>query len=275
MRSHYASWPTTLPAFARRCGSALRWRLVSSIGFGKKRGPSRGWKLRTSSPQRGNNTGGGTCSGEGRVGRQFFSEILSTVDQVEAVLGKPSRPVIAKVVSELDGICRDFIERSPFVIVASSDSAGRVAVSPKGDPPGFVKVLDDKTLAIPERPGNRRADTFRNVLENPKIGLIFLVPGKGETLRVSGTARIVRDAWLRESMAEAGRVPDLALVVEVEEAFVHCTKSAVRSKIWKPETWNPDGLASIGEAMVAHGQLHVSVARMVAIAEHDERTRLY
>ena len=191
------------------------------------------------------------------------------------MIGKPSYRVMAKVVSKLDQICRDFISRSPFVIVASCDALGCVDVSPKGDPPGFVKVLDDKTLAIPERLGNQRADTFRNVLQNPKVGLIFIIPGKGETLRVSGTAQIIRDLWLREMMVEAGRIPELALVVQVEEAFAHCTKCMVRSKIWKPETWNPKGLASIGEAMVAHGQLDMTVAEMVAIATDDEQTRLY
>lgn len=212
---------------------------------------------------------------ESSAERRIFNEILSTVDQVEEVIGKPSSRVTAKVVSKLDRICRDFISRSPFVIVASYDASGFVDVSPKGDSPGFVKVLNEKMLAIPERPGNRRADTFRNMLQNPKVGLIFIIPGKGETLRVSGTAQIVQDVWLRESMAEAGQIPELALVVEVEEAFPHCTKCMVRSKIWKPETWNPDGLASIGEAMVTHGQLDMSVDEMVAIAENDERTRLY
>ena len=136
-------------------------------------------------------------------------------------------------------------------------------------------MLDDRTLAIPERPGNRRADTFRNVLRQPRVGLIFLVPGKAETLRISGTARIARDAWLRERLAMAGRVPDLALVVNVEEAFMHCTKCTVRSRMWQPDSWNPDGLASIGEAMVVHGRLDMSIAEMRAIAENDERERLY
>jgi PPOX class probable FMN-dependent enzyme len=202
-------------------------------------------------------------------------ETLSTEDEIEAVLGKPTSRVLAKVVDTLDDICRAFIARSPFVVVATSDAAGRVDVSPKGDPPGFVKVLDDRTLAIPERPGNRRADTFRNVLQNPKVGLIFIVPNKGETLRISGTARIVRDAWLRERMVVAGRVPELALVVTVEEAFMHCTKCMVRSRIWQPDTWNADGLASIGEAMVMHGRLDMTVAEMHVMAENDARTRLY
>jgi len=202
-------------------------------------------------------------------------EVLSTEAAVENVIGKPSPKVLAKVVNHLDDICRSFIARSPFVVVASSDSAGNLDVSPKGDPPGFVCVLDDRTIAIPERLGNRRADTFRNVLQNPNVGLIFIVPDKGETLRISGSARIVRDAWLLERMKVADRVPELALVVTVEEAFVHCTKCMVRSQIWKPETWNSEGLVSIGEAMVVHGRLDLSIAEMRTIAENDEQTRLY
>jgi PPOX class probable FMN-dependent enzyme len=202
-------------------------------------------------------------------------EVLSTEAEIEATIGKPSSKVLAKVVDALDDICRAFIARSPFVVVGSSDSAGRLDVSPKGDAPGFVHVLDSRTIAIPERLGNRRADTFRNVLQRPKVGLIFIVPGKGETLRVSGTARIVRDAWLRERMAVGDRVPELALMVTIEEVFLHCTKCMVRSRMWQPDTWNADGLASIGEAMVAHGRLDISVAEMQSIAENDARTRLY
>jgi PPOX class probable FMN-dependent enzyme len=202
-------------------------------------------------------------------------EIFSTEAEIEAAIGKPVPRMLAKVVDTLDDICRAFIARSPFVVIASSDLAGRVDVSPKGDPPGFVQVLDGRTVAIPERPGNRRADTFRNVLQNPRVGVIFVVPGKGETLRVSGTARIVRDAWLREQMTVAGRVPELALVVTIDEAFMHCTKCMVRSRIWQPETWNPDGLVSIGEAMIVHAHLDMTIAEIQALAENDLRTRLY
>ncbi len=148
-------------------------------------------------------------------------EILTTEEEIEAILGKPAPRALTKVVDSLDDICLAFIARSPFILVASSDAAGRVDVSPKGDPAGFVHVLDHRTIAIPERPGNRRADTFHNVLQNPKVGLIFIIPGKGETLRVSGTARIARDTWLRERMTVSNRVPELALVVTVEEAFMH------------------------------------------------------
>jgi PPOX class probable FMN-dependent enzyme len=203
-------------------------------------------------------------------------EILTTKEEVEAVLGKPTSRSLAKVVDALDDICLAFIARTPFVLVASSDAAGHVDISPKGDPAGFVHVLDRGTIAIPERPGNRRADTFHNVLQNPKVGLIFMIPGKGETLRVSGTARIARDPWLLEEMAVADRVPDLALVVTVEEAFMHCTKCMVRSRIWQPDTWNAGGLASMAEAVIVHGRLvDFSVAELQAMSENDIRTRLY
>jgi uncharacterized protein len=202
-------------------------------------------------------------------------EILSIEDEIEAVIGKPGPRMLAKVVDSLDEICHAFIARSPFVVVASSDSNGHFDVSPKGDQPGFVQVLDDRTIAIPERPGNRRADTFRNVLQNPRVGLMFIVPGKGETLRVSGTARVVRDAWLREQMAVDGRLPELALVVTVEEAFVHCTKCMVRSRMWQPDSWNDAKLPTNVEAVIAHGRLDISVAELRSIYENDVRTRLY
>lgn len=148
-----------------------------------------------------------------------FHEVLTSEAEVEAILGKPNQHVLAKEIDHLDDLCLAFIARSPFVLVASYDVAGHLDVSPKGDPPGFVRVLDTQTLAIPERPGNRRADTFRNVLQTPRVGLIFLVPGKGETLRVNGTARIVRDMWLRVQMAVDDRIPELALVVTIEDSL--------------------------------------------------------
>jgi PPOX class probable FMN-dependent enzyme len=162
------------------------------------------------------------------------------------------------------------------VLIASSDVNGDVDVSPKGDPPGFVQVLDDRTLAIPDRPGNRRADTFRNILQNPKVGLFFLIPGKQETLRVSGTAMIVRDGWLRERMAIQGKRPDFAIVVTVEEAFMHCAKCIIRSKFWEMEQW-PDvaELPSLARIMIDHGKLSDSVEEMQALIDESYRERLY
>lgn len=161
-----------------------------------------------------------------------FSEIITTVAQLREVMGYPSHRVTDIAIPKLDKHCRAFIAKSPLVFIASSDGRGNMDISPKGEPPGFVKILDDNTLAIPDRPGNHRADTFQNILENPKVGLFFLVPGKGETLRMSGTAMIVRDASLRESMVMNGKIPDFALVVNIKEAFFHCAKCMLRSRIW-------------------------------------------
>ena len=213
---------------------------------------------------------------DGAESAMIFNEVLSSEAEIDSIIGRPNSRVLAKVTNRLDDLCREFIGASPFLVVSSSDSQGRMDCSPKGDPAGFVQVLDDWTLAIPERPGNRRADTFRNVLQNPKVGLVFLVPGKGETLRINGTARIVRDSWLREKLAHKGIVPELALVVRVEEVFAHCTKCMVRSELWKPESWKPEGMHfTIASAMVAHGKLELSVQEMQAIADERVRTSLY
>ena len=205
-----------------------------------------------------------------------FDDVITTEAELRAVIGEPSHRVRGKVVPHLDEHCRAFIARSPFLLIASGDGAGHLDVSPKGDPPGFVQVLDDHTLAVPDRPGNRRVDTFLNLLERPEVGLIFLIPGTRETLRVSGTAAIVRDARLRERMAVDGRVPDLTLVVMVERALFHCPKCMIRSKLWQPDAW-PDtsDLATLGEIMVAHGKLAETVEEMQAIIDRDGRERLY
>ena len=205
-----------------------------------------------------------------------FSDIITTEEQFREVMGNPSYRVTNKTLSMLDKHCRAFIAKSPFLLIASSDLQGNVDISPKGDPPGFVRVLDDKTLAIPDRPGNRRADTFKNILQNPKVGLFFLIPSKGETLRVGGTAMILRDQSLRESMAIHGKIPDFALVINVNEVFFHCSKCIVRSKIWQSDHWPElEGLPSLAQTMVDAGQLEDSVEEMQAIVEKDEKERLY
>ncbi|NQW18828.1 MAG: pyridoxamine 5'-phosphate oxidase family protein [Chloroflexi bacterium] len=179
-----------------------------------------------------------------------FADEITTEDQLRAILGTPTGRAVDKVVTTLDRHCRAVIERSPFLLIASADSEGNMDVSPKGDPPGFVRILDDSTLAIPDRKGNRRADTFTNILQNPKIGLYFLVPGFKESLRVTGTARIVRDIELRESMAERGSVPELAIVVDVVDAFFHCAKCIIRSGLWESAQWaDPTSIASFGQIL--------------------------
>lgn len=149
-------------------------------------------------------------------------------------------------------------------------------ISPKGDPPGFIRVLDDKTLAIPDRPGNRRADTFCNILENPRVGLLFLIPGKQETLRMCGTATIVRDRWVREPMAFAGKLPEFAIVVRVDEVFFHCAKCAIRSRLWDRASW-PDiaDLANHAQVLVEQGMLDMSIEEVQARIQKNAREGLY
>ncbi|MDY6901417.1 MAG: MSMEG_1061 family FMN-dependent PPOX-type flavoprotein [Cyanobacteriota bacterium] len=206
-----------------------------------------------------------------------FSEIITTVEQLREIIGYPTYRVTDIVIPKLDKHCRAFITKSPLVFIASSDTNGNMDISPKGDPPGFVKILDDNTLAIPDRPGNRRADTFQNILENPQVGLFFLVPGRGETLRISGTATIVRDKPLRESMAINNKIPELAVIVNIKkEAFFHCSKCMLRSKIWKSEQWESiDDLSSLAQKMVDAANLKESVEEMQLLIEQDEREGLY
>lgn len=207
---------------------------------------------------------------------QLFSEVITNEAELRAILGHPSYVAANKAVTSLDDHCRAMITASPFLLIASADAQGNLDVSPKGDPPGFVHVLDDRTIAIPDRPGNRRADTFRNIIANPNVGLIFLIPGKDETLRISGKAMIVRDLWLRERMAQRGKVPEFALVVSVEEAFLHCAKCVIRSGLWTQEKW-PEigGLASLARVMVAHGKLADSEEKVQELIDESIRDRLY
>jgi PPOX class probable FMN-dependent enzyme len=204
------------------------------------------------------------------------SEIVTTESQFRAVIGQPSRRVIRKHVAALDEHCRAFIARSPFVLLASADAEGNMDVSPKGDPPGFVRILDDTTVAIPERPGNRKADTFSNLLQNRQVGLLFLIPGKQETLRVSGTAVIARDAWLRAEMPVDEKVPEFAIVVSIREVFFHCAKCVIRSGLWEPMHW-PDvaGLPSLARAMIDAGKLEETPEELQALIDKDVRERLY
>ena len=206
-----------------------------------------------------------------------FARVLSSEEELRELMGEPiSQSVVDKSLSALDRHCRLFIGRSPFVLISSSDAGGRSDISPKGDPPGFVRVLDDHTLAIPERPGNRRLDTLRNILQNPRVGLIFLIPGKRETLRVSGTARIVQDAELAATLSVAGKSPDLCIVIDVEEAFFHCAKCIVRSKLWSPEHWPPiDDLPSLAQTMIDAAGINAPEQMVQGIIDKDERERLY
>jgi PPOX class probable FMN-dependent enzyme len=160
---------------------------------------------------------------------------ISSEEELRAFLGEPGDLVKAKVVDRLNALTRRFVDLSPFVLLATAGDDGTCDVSPRGDPAGFVHVLDDRTLLLPERPGNRLADSLRNVLANPNVGLLFLVPGVGETLRINGSARIVTDPELLEPLTVEGKAPRLAVLVEIEQVFTHCPKAFIRSELWNPE----------------------------------------
>lgn len=168
---------------------------------------------------------------------------ITDVDELEALVGRPGPAAVAKQRPALHELDRQWLAASPFCLVATADADGRCDVSPKGDPAGeLVRVLDDRTLALAERPGNRRVDGFRNVLANPHVGLIFFLPGRGDTLRVNGRARLVREAPFFDDLVVKGHRPVLALVVEVEEVFHHCSKAFLRAKLWDPATWHPEAV---------------------------------
>jgi uncharacterized protein len=206
-----------------------------------------------------------------------FSSVVRSEAELRELMGAPiAPPVVEKTLSSLDRHCLAFIGRAPFVLLASTDAEGRMDISPKGDAPGFVQVLDNETLVIPERPGNQRFDTFRNLFESPRIGLIFLVPGKRETLRISGTAEVVRDRELLETMAANGKTPALAIAVHVEEAFFHCAKCIIRSHLWQPELWpSIEGLPTLAETMKDAASLPMPVEVLEGIIKEDEENRLY
>jgi PPOX class probable FMN-dependent enzyme len=180
-----------------------------------------------------------------------------------------------KVLPRLDKHCRDFIALSPFLVLASADAEGRADASPRGDAPGFVEVIDDRTVLIPHRRGNNRVDSYLNVLASPGVGLIFFVPGIAETLRVNGTARLSSDATLLSPMAVQDRVPTLGLIVSVEEAFFHCGKALIRSKLWDPETRIERGRFPTLGRIIADQTQAVDAAEADANLEEAYRTRLY
>ncbi len=170
-----------------------------------------------------------------------WTEVTSETELRE-LLGEPSPRARDKERTRLHELDREWLATSPFCLIATSAADGTCDVSPKGDPPGFAMVLDDATIAIPERPGNKRADGWHNVLSNPHVGLIFMVPGRGDTLRINGRARLVSDAPFLDDMVVKGHRPVLALVVEIEQIFHHCQKAFLRSKLWDPASWDSGDL---------------------------------
>ncbi len=191
---------------------------------------------------------------------------VTTLEQLREVYPAPAERSVLKEVDHLDHHCRAFIALSAFVLISSSDADGACDASPKGGPPGFVTVLDDHRLLIPDATGNRRLDSLQNMLENPRVGLLFLIPTMGEVLRVNGQVELSRDPELLQGLQTGGRPAKLALIVTVEEAYLHCAKSIIRSKLWKTESWpDPEELPSAAEILNDHigiGDLAASAAAL-------------
>lgn len=209
--------------------------------------------------------------------RQQFTDYVTSEDELRALVGEPRELVIKKQLPALDRHCRAFIARSPFLLIGTANAQGQCDVSPRGDAPGFVLALDDQTLVIPDRPGNRRIDSLRNIVTHGGIGLLFMVPGVEETLRINGQASIVRDADLMARLAAQGKAPLLAVVVDVQEAFLQCPKALKRSRLWDAATW-PERSALPTLAQMLHDQVpmpDVTVEALDAAFEQGYRERLY
>jgi PPOX class probable FMN-dependent enzyme len=179
-----------------------------------------------------------------------FEHVVTSEHELREIVGVPGARAVRKERAALDVHCREFIARSPLLLLATSGADGRCDVSPKGDAPGFVLVLDEHRLVIPDRPGNKRLDGMLNLISNPHVGLLFIVPGREETLRVNGRAYITRDPELLQRSAIQGKTPLLAIGVDVEQCFLHCAKAFLRSHVWAPDQWPPrDALPSLARVL--------------------------
>lgn len=184
---------------------------------------------------------------------QPFQDILTSENELRALLGYPNEVVKRKAIGHLDHHCRAYIAMSPLLFLSTADEHGSCDVSPRGDAPGSVLVLDDGHLVIPERPGNRRLDSLRNILVNPNIGLIFIIPGLEETLRINGQAYVIKDESILDQMVARDKRPLLGIGVKVEECYMHCAKAFKRSQVWDSNTWPEEtALPSVPAIIAAH-----------------------
>jgi PPOX class probable FMN-dependent enzyme len=209
------------------------------------------------------------------VSTEAIMDVVGDLEELREIYGLPGERSVKKQLSRFDKHCRAFIARSPFLVIASSDPSGRCDASPKGDAPGFVQVLDDDTLLIPDRLGNNRVDTIANLLERPGVGLIFFVPGLNETLRVNGRARITTDSVLLEPLAVHGKVPRSGILIAAEEIYFHCGKALIRSDLWNPEKQlSRSEFPSLGR-ILAEQIGGISVEEAERATAESYRTRLY
>lgn len=176
---------------------------------------------------------------------------VTTIEQLRGLIGAPYPIVKHKLLSALDEMAIDFIKRSPFLVLGTADADGNLDVSPKGDGPGFVAVENETTLLVPDRPGNKLIFSLQNILANPHVGIIFMVPNIDETLRVNGTAELTTDPVLVRRLAARGKLAQLAIRVSVRECFFHCAKAFRRSQLWNHENWPPPASISFGKLLAA------------------------
>lgn len=181
------------------------------------------------------------------------TDLIESAEQLRGLIGTPHEAVVKKTVNRMERHIRHFLSQSPLFFLSSSDVSGRCDTSPRGDEAGFVKVLDDFRLIYPERPGNRRIDSLLNVLENPQVGMLFLIPGMEEVLRINGRATLTRNSELIEQMEWSGKPPALAVIVEVQECFIHCPRALGQARVWDTATWpEAEELPSTMEMFKAH-----------------------
>jgi PPOX class probable FMN-dependent enzyme len=209
------------------------------------------------------------------VTRPEFTDVVASDDELAKLYGPPVEAVTNKIIDRLDRHCRDFIACAPFVLVATGDEDGNCDVSPKGGAAGFVQVLDDRRLAIPDAPGNKLVYSLRNVVRTRRAGLLFLIPGLDETLRVNGRACLTRDPELLDRLSGAEKPPRVAIGVEVDEAFLHCAKAFRRSSLWRPDGWpEVDGLASPAQIWRDHMALDLTTQEVQEFVDDDYANNL-
>src|SRR5438105_116622 len=200
---------------------------------------------------------------------------ISSVSQLRAIIGEPGELVPKKVIPALDEMATDFIRRAPFLVIATTDGDGNLDASPKGDSPGFVAIEDEQTLAIPDRKGNKLIFGLQNILANPHVGLIFIIPGTDETLRVNGTAELTVEPNLMERLAARGSTAQVAIRVHIRECFFHCAKAFIRSQLWHPEKWPDRRKISWGKYFANKIGLDPDAARKLdEMVEHDYKHNL-
>ena len=201
---------------------------------------------------------------------------VAGIDALCILGGQPMNGAVEKVLPRLAAHARGFIALSPFLCIASGDGAGHMDVSPRGDPPGFVHVVDDHTLLLPDRPGNRRFDTMKNLMSQGSVGLIFFVPGFGDTLRVNGTGRVTNDAALLQRCIVEGHTPTLGLLVTVREVFFHCPKALIRSRLWDPQARvDRASFPSMGKIIKDQLQLQESASDIDESVQRANAAQLY